>query len=348
MSDMDVVVSGDERVSGPDAFVQKLSNPMVYFWPMAIFLILAAFVSAILYRQAHAAFISNPGLNSLILGVLFFGIILTFSHVLKLRPEVRWFNSFRAAGSVEKAGRNPVLLSPMRTLLAGRKSAVISTAALRSILDSVASRLDEARDTTRYLTGLLVFLGLLGTFWGLLGTIGSISTVIQSLSVGGGDAADVLSALKEGLSAPLSGMSTAFSSSLFGLSGSLILGFLDLQAGRAQNRFYNELEEWLSSVTDVSGDFVATAQAGTAGGQSSDHLQVLSDQLSRMASDGATNQRTTAAMASLAEGIQGLVKNMRTEQQMLRDWIEAHQAESRDLRVALENLTAKLDKDREA
>jgi hypothetical protein len=229
-------------------------------------------------------------------------------------------------------------------LLGRRQSMAISTAALRSILDSIASRLDEARDTTRYLTGLLVFLGLLGTFWGLLGTIGSISTVIQSLSAGAGDAADVLSALKEGLSAPLGGMSTAFSSSLFGLSGSLILGFLDLQAGRAQNRFYNELEEWLSSVTDVSGDF-ATPALHAAGGNTADELKGLSDQLSRMASEGSANQRTTAAMANLAEGIQGLVKNMRTEQQMLRDWIEAHQAESRELRVALENLASKLGND---
>ena len=343
MSDLELH-TGDERVSPPDQFVQKLSNPMVFFWPMAIFLILTAFVAAILYRQAHNAYVANPGLNTLILGVLAFGIILTFSHVLRLRPEVRWFNSFRAAGSIDKAGKGPVLLSPMRMLLGSRQNMAISTAALRSILDSIASRLDEARDTSRYLTGLLVFLGLLGTFWGLLGTIGSISTVIQSLSVGGGDTADVLAALKEGLSAPLAGMSTAFSTSLFGLSGSLILGFLDLQAGRAQNRFYNELEEWLSSVTDVSGDFATPVlQHAQAIGAQPDEMKALSEQLARMASEGSANQRTTAAMANLAEGIQGLVKNMRTEQQMLRDWIEAHQQESRDLRTALENLASKLE-----
>lgn len=345
MSEMDVAVER-ERVVQTEGPVQKLSSPMAYFWPMAIFIILAAFVAAILYRQAHAAFISNPGLNSLILGVLFIGIILNFSHVLKLRPEVRWFNSFRAAGSIEKAGRNPVLLAPMRVLLAGSRNMAISTVALRSILDSIASRLDEARDTTRYLTGLLVFLGLLGTFWGLLGTIGSISAVIQSLSVGGGDAADVLSALKEGLSAPLSGMSTAFSSSLFGLSGSLVLGFLDLQAGRAQNRFYNELEEWLSSVTtDVSGGIATAAPGGPmpVSSQMPDDLRLVTQQLSRLASETASNQRATTAMANLAEGIQGLVKNMRTEQQMLRDWIEAHQSESRDLRVALERLVKTLE-----
>jgi hypothetical protein len=343
MSDLELH-AGDERAVPQDQFVQKLSNPMVFFWPMAIFLILTAFVAAILYRQAHNAYVANPGLNTLILGVLAFGIILTFSHVLRLRPEVRWFNSFRAAGSIEKAGKGPVLLSPMRMLLGSRQNMAISTAELRSILDSIASRLDEARDTSRYLTGLLVFLGLLGTFWGLLGTIGSISTVIQSLSVGGGDTADVLAALKEGLSAPLAGMSTAFSTSLFGLSGSLILGFLDLQAGRAQNRFYNELEEWLSSVTDVSGDFATPVLPHPHVSGQPDEMKALSEQLARMASEGSANQRTTAAMANLAEGIQGLVKNMRTEQQMLRDWIEAHQQESRDLRAALENLASKLGK----
>ena len=345
MSDLDVTVERDRVVQNED-YIQKLSSPMAYFWPMAIFIILAAFVAAILYRQAHAAFISNPGLNSLILGVLLIGIILNFSHVLRLRPEVRWFNAFRAAGSIDKAGRAPVLLAPMRVLLAGSRNIAISAIALRSILDSIASRLDESRDTTRYLTGLLVFLGLLGTFWGLLGTIGSISSVIQSLSVGSGDTADVLSALKEGLSAPLSGMSTAFSSSLFGLSGSLVLGFLDLQAGRAQNRFYNELEEWLSSVTDVSSDMgVQTATGGSPlmPLQAQDEIRMVTQQLSRLASESASNQRATTAMANLAEGIQGLVKNMRTEQQMLRDWIEAHQSESRDLRVALERLVKALE-----
>lgn len=346
MSDLDVAVERD-RVVQNEGYVQKLSSPMAYFWPMAIFIILAAFVAAILYRQAHAAFISNPGLNSLILGVLLIGIILNFSHVLRLRPEVRWFNAFRAAGSIEKAGRAPILLAPMRVLLAGSRNMAISAVALRSILDSIASRLDESRDTTRYLTGLLVFLGLLGTFWGLLGTIGAISSVIQSLSIGTGDTADVLSALKEGLSAPLSGMSTAFSSSLFGLSGSLVLGFLDLQAGRAQNRFYNELEEWLSSVTDVSSD-MGMQPAATTGSplmplQATDEIRLVTQQLSRLASESASNQRATTAMANLAEGIQGLVKNMRTEQQMLRDWIEAHQSESRDLRVALERLVKALE-----
>lgn len=324
-----------------ESYAQKLSSPMSFFWVMVIFLILVGFVAAILFRQAQTAFIANPGLNGLIIGVLFIGIFLVFNHVVRLRPEVRWFNSFRAAGGAEKVGRDPVLLAPMRALIGSRHSMAISTTALRSILDSIASRLDETRDTSRYLIGLLVFLGLLGTFWGLLGTIGSINNVIQSLDPGTGDTADILAALKEGLSAPLTGMGTAFSSSLFGLSGSLILGFLDLQAGRAQNRFYNELENWLSSVTDVSND-MAVPMPESLAASASEEFKYVSEQLNRLVADGSVNQRSTAAMASLAEGIQGLVKNMRSEQQMLRDWIEAQQEESKALRKTLDKLTTKM------
>jgi hypothetical protein len=331
----------DEESGEQAPYGRKLSSPMSYFWTMVIFLILAGFTVAILFRQARDAFVSNPGLNGLILGVLGIGILLAFNHVLSLRPEVRWFNSFRAAGSTDKAGREPVLLGPMRALISSSQTGALSTTALRSILDSIASRLDETRDTTRYLTGLLVFLGLLGTFWGLLGTIASINTVIQGLDAGTGQSAEILNTLKDSLSAPLTGMGTAFSASLFGLSGSLVLGFLDLQSGRAQNRFYNELENWLSSVTDVSHDFTPVV-ADVASAGSSEELKTLSEQLVKMSQEGGGNQRSTAAMASLAEGIQGLVRNMRTEQQMLRDWIEAQQEESKALRRTLDQLTDKI------
>ncbi|MFB2550331.1 MotA/TolQ/ExbB proton channel family protein [Ensifer soli] len=338
-----VKLSGWEAAQAADEGYnpQKLSSPMPFFWSMIIFLIIAGFVAAILFRQARDAFFSNPGLNGLILGVLSIGILLVFNHVLALRPEVRWFNSFRAAGSAEKVGRDPVMLAPMRALIGRRQTKAISTAALRSILDSIATRLDESRDTSRYLIGLLVFLGLLGTFWGLLGTIGSINTVIQSLDAGSGNTEDVLSALKTGLSAPLSGMGTAFSTSLFGLAGSLVLGFLDLQAGRAQNRFYTELENWLSSVTDVGSDLGHGGHDG-ADADLVGELRSLNEQLARFNQDGGSSQRTTAAMASLAEGIQGLVKNMRGEQQMLRDWIEAQQEDGRAMRRTLDKLATRV------
>ena len=318
---------------------KKLSSPMPVFWTMILFLIIIAFIAAILYRQAHSAFMANPGLNSLILGVELIGIILVFSQVLGLRPEVTWFNSFRAAGHADRVGRDPKLLAPMRALI-GDQASAISPAALRSILDSIATRLDESRDTSRYLIGVLVFLGLLGTFWGLLGTIASINQVIQTLDPGTGDTAAVLLALKEGLSAPLSGMGTAFSSSLLGLSGSLILGFLDLQAGRAQNRFYTELEDWLSSVTDVSHDRApAPLPASSA---PVEELRAITEQLERLSVEGSDSGRLSEATAHLAEGIQGLVKTMRGEQQMLRNWIEAQQEETRAMRRTLDRLADRL------
>ena len=325
--------------SSPNDYAYKLSSPMAFFWTMVLFLVIVGFIAAILFRQAREAFMHNPGLNGLILGVLAVGIILVFSHVLRLRPEVRWFNSFRAVGNADKVGREPRLLAPMRALIGSRQSA-LSTATLRSILDSIATRLDESRDTSRYLIGLLVFLGLLGTFWGLIGTIGSINQVIQSLDVGSGQSSDILSALKEGLAGPLVGMGTAFSSSLLGLSGSLILGFLDLQAGRAQNRFYTELENWLSSVTDVGSD-IAPVMEGRSGASSED-IRALSEYMRRLAEEGGTGQRSVTAMANLAEGIQGLVKNMRNEQQMLRDWIEAQQEEAKSMRRTLDRLSDRI------
>lgn len=331
-----------EKTAG--GYTYKLSSPMSFFWTMVLFLIIVGFIAAILFRQTQTAFMHNPGLNGLIVGVLAVGIILVFNHVLSLRPEVRWFNSFRAAGSADKVNRHPRLLAPMRALIGNRSRSgvALSTTALRSILDSIANRLDESRDVSRYLIGLLVFLGLLGTFWGLIGTIGSISSVIQSLDAGSNGTGDVLSTLKEGLAMPLSGMGQAFSSSLLGLSGSLILGFLDLQAGRAQNRFYTELENWLSSVTDVGSDIPVPALDGVSGGSSED-MKALSEYLRKVAEgDGASSQRSVAAMASLAEGIQGLVKNMRNEQQMLRDWIEVQQDEAKAMRRTLDRLAERI------
>ncbi|MGE7367699.1 flagellar motor protein MotA [Neorhizobium sp. NPDC001467] len=341
---------GDVDVSqqAPRDYGHKLSNPIPFLWTMTIFLIIVGFLAAILFRQAQHAFMTNPGLNGVILGVLLIGIFLVYAQIVSLIPEVRWFNSFRAAGSADKVGSEPRLLAPMRALLGRRRKVALSTATLQSILDSIGTRLDEKRDTSRYLIGLLVFLGLLGTFWGLIGTIGSISDVIQGLDPASGNNNDILAALKSGLTAPLSGMGTAFSSSLLGLSGSLVLGFLDLQAGRAQNRFYTELENWLSSVTDDGHGHALVPGVAPAATASADELRALTEQLQRLATaqaqaqGGPQAERSLSAMANLAEGIQGLVKNMRSEQQMLRDWIEAQQEESKAMRKSLDRLSEKL------
>lgn len=323
---------------GRDYDPYRLSSPQVFLLSMLVFLAIVAFVAAILTRQISSAFSTNPGLNGLILGVLVVGILLSFMQVMRLFREVKWVNSFRVGtDSVE-----PVLLAPMKALLSRSSAVALSTNSMRSILDSLATRLDESRDISRYLTGLLVFLGLLGTFWGLLQTIGSIGETIRSLDPGSGDANAVLDALKSGLSAPLSGMGTAFSSSLFGLAGSLVLGFLDLQAGRAQTRFYTELENWLSTVTDLSSDFAVTPDPSKAG--AADEIRQIAEKLRTMQENGGSNPRVATAMANLADGISGLVKNMRSEQQIMRDWVEAQSQEQRALRSTLDRIADALRK----
>jgi MotA/TolQ/ExbB proton channel family len=328
-------------VSGGSYDPDRLSSPQVFLLSMLVFLAISAFVIAILYRQVALAFSSNPGLNGFIVAVLVVGILLSFLQVIGLFREVRWVNAFRR-GEGDKPGIvEPELLAPMKALIGRRQSMALSTSSLRSLLDSIATRLDEARDISRYLTGLLVFLGLLGTFWGLLETIRSIGDTIQALDPGTGDANSVLGALKTGLSAPLRGMGTAFSSSLFGLSGSLILGFLDLQAGRAQTRFYTELENWLSSVTDLS---PAPAPAPVQNNNNADEFKILAERLKSNGDSAGANQRSIAAMANLAEGIQGLVKNMRAEQQLMRDVVEAQAEEQKLMRATLERLTKTFEK----
>lgn len=320
---------GEAADDGYDPY--RLSSPQVFLLSMLVFLAIVAFIAAILTRQITSAFSTNPGLNGLILGVLAIGILLAFLQVARLFREVRWVNSFRAG--MEEA--EPVLLAPMKALLSRSSATALSTNSMRTMLDSIATRLDESRDISRYLIGLLVFLGLLGTFWGLLGTIGSIGDTIQSLDAGTGDTASVLDSLKAGLSAPLAGMGTAFSSSLFGLAGSLVLGFLDLQSGRAQTRFYTELENWLSSVTDLSSDIVV---AEAPRGASADEINALADKLRSMQESGGSSPRVATAMANLADGISGLVKNMRSEQQIMRDWVEAQSQEQRAMRDTLERI----------
>ncbi len=244
----------------------KLSSPRIFLVRMLVFLILSR-SSWSCFTGRSGGFLANPWLNGLIVGVLFIGIVLAFRQVIRLFPEVNWVNSFRLADPGLAVERSPVLLAPMAVLLRDRVGRMaISSQMMRSILDSIATRLDEARDMSRYMTGLLVFLGLLGTFWGLIETVGSVGNVINTLKPGG-DAGDHVRSLKEGLAAPLSGMGISFSSSLFGLAGSLVLGFLDLQTSQAQNRFYTDLEDWLSTtVRDLVVERDEPGAAGTRAG----------------------------------------------------------------------------------
>jgi hypothetical protein len=225
---------------------------------MSIFLGLVAALAYGLNRPLLAAFMGNPAVNGVILGILLAGIIYIFRQVLLLDPEIDWIEGFRQRLANRDLsappGRAPRLLGPMARMLGSRHGGRVSLSAtsLQTLLDGIASRLDETRETSRYLIGVLVFLGLLGTFYGLLETVRSVGGVIGALNVSSSDLARAFADLKTGLESPLHGMATAFSSSLFGLAGSLVLGFLDLQAGQAQNRFYNDLEEWLSTYTRLS------------------------------------------------------------------------------------------------
>ena len=303
-----------------------------------VFLILCTLVVVVLNKQIWAAFLANPGLNALILGVLFIGIALSFRQVIRLFPEVNWVNGFRLADPGLAVERAPVLLAPMAAILGDRIGRMtISQQMMRGILDSIAARLDEARDMSRYMTGLLVFLGLLGTFWGLIETVGSVGNVINGLKPSG-DAGAIFDALKEGLAAPLSGMGISFSSSLFGLAGSLVLGFLDLQTSQAQNRFYTDLEDWLSTtVRDLGGEREGTGATVAPAAMSGD-LKSTIERLRDAIAEGGSSRGATTAMANLAEAIQGLVHHMRTEQQMIRDWVDSQAEQHREIRRLLELL----------
>jgi hypothetical protein len=315
-----------------DSDLSRLSSPRIFLVRMIVFLILVGFVALILHRQIQTAFMANPGLNGLIGGVLAIGIILALRQVTLLFREISWANSL----GTSREAKPPILLAPMATLLGDRSGGrAISMVTLRAILDSVGTRLDENRDILRYMTGLLIFLGLLGTFWGLLETVGSIGGVINSMQTGS-DAAVMFDDLKNGLSKPLAGMSISFTSSLFGLAGSLVLGFLDLQAGQAQNRFYRELEDRLSASTaDVSPDSATT-------GLTADVRTAL-DRISTTA-EVSGSRATSVAIANLAEGIQGLVQHMRSEQQLIRDWVEAQAAQQRDIKRLLERLASETER----
>jgi hypothetical protein len=311
----------------------RLSSPRIFVIRMLVFLILLGLLAYILNKPIQQAFMANPGLNGLIIGVLLIGIIFSFRQVLRLFPEIAWVNGFRV-GDPGHARRPPVLLAPMAAILGDRGGRIaISPQIMRSLLDSIATRLDEARDTSRYMTGLLVFLGLLGTFWGLIETVGSVGTVIQNLKVGG-DAGTMFDTLRDGLAAPLGGMGISFSSSLFGLAGSLVLGFLDLQSGQAQNRFYVDLEDWLSTTVRSRGGEQLAASAGAPA--LSTEVRTAMDKLREAIAETGSNKAATNAMANLAEAIQGLVHHMRQEQQMIRNWADAQAEQNGEVKRLLE------------
>ena len=299
-----------------------MTRPRRFLTRMIVFLVLVLIVVGALFSGMRTIFAANPALNSLIIAVIGFGIAFVFRQVLMLYPEVDWVESFRRDRVAISGRAAPRLLGPVATMLGDRPERLrLSTLSQRTLLDSIASRLDETREISRYLISLLIFLGLLGTFWGLLQTVHSVGGVIGTLDVSSTDLTTIFDNLKKGLESPLAGMGTAFSSSLFGLSGSLVLGFLELQAGQAQNRFYNELEEWLSSVTRLStgaavaeGEQPVPAYIQALLEQTADSLENLQRTLAR----GEERQAVANTnLLALTERLSTLTDQMRTEQTLM-------------------------------
>ncbi|MBV1886540.1 MAG: flagellar motor protein MotA [Parvibaculaceae bacterium] len=299
-----------------------LSKPRAYLTRMALFLTLVGFLLLILYSKLITAFLANPGLNGLIVFVLVIGILYAVRQVFMLHPEINWVNSFRRADPGLALPPPPQLLAPMATILGNRRGRMnLSAQTMASLLDSIGSRLDEQREISRYAIGLLVFLGLLGTFWGLLSTVAAVGDTMRSLNVESTDSTAVFTELRAGLEAPLKGMGTAFSSSsLFGLAGSLVLGFLDLQAGQAQNRFFNELEEWMATVTDVLGETAPQASAIAEGtGTANTALLALTGQIAALTEQIQLEQGLMRQMSENQTQLKPALENLLTEFQKQRD-----------------------------
>ena len=317
-----------------------MTHPTQYLYRMLVFLLAVAVLGFLLNDALIVAFNANPLLNGLILAVLALGISWNIRQVTRLRREVTWLETFQQARQRIAGIPAPRLLAPMASMLAsragktkdGHERFTLSAPATRSLLDTIASRLDESRELSRYTTGLLIFLGLLGTFWGLLLTVRSVSDVITGMSVGSGDINALFEQLKSGLAQPLKGMGTAFSCSMLGLASALVLGFLDLTAGQAQNRFFNELEEWLAGLTRLSSGVLGGDAEG--GGSVPVYVQALLEQtaenmeaLQRTLVRGDDDRRDTGqAIMALSERLAVLADTMRANQQLMLRFAEGQQA----------------------
>jgi hypothetical protein len=318
-----------------------MTRPAVFLLRMLVFLAAVLLLVALLYAQLFEAFASNPLLNGVILCVMGLGIAWNIRQVLMLRQEVDWLEAFQRPRDGAPAQASPRLLAPMASMFASRRSEKfsLSAPAMRGVLDGISARLDESREISRYATSLLIFLGLLGTFWGLILTIGAVASVIADMNVGTGDVNIMFNQLKAGLARPLAGMGIAFSSSMLGLAGALVLGFLDLTAGQAQNRFFNELEEWLAGLTRLSSGAGMDAEGGSIPAyvhalleQTAENLEGMQTAMAR-GEDG--RNTTSAAIAQLAERLSVLTEQMRATQVLMQRVAE----QNASLAPAMLNLT---------
>ncbi|QEH94953.1 flagellar motor protein MotA [Gluconobacter thailandicus] len=310
-----------------------MTRPTTFLLRMGIFLIAVALLAASMGKTLLNAFNANPKLDAVILGVLILGIIWNLRVVQRLMPEVQWVELLRQPRTGLGTPNPPKLLAPMASMLAARSRTdrlTLSTQTTQAMLDSLSSRLDESREISRYMTQLLIFLGLLGTFYGLLLTVSSIASVIGGMSAGNGDLDAMFNQLKTGLAGPLAGMSTAFSGSMFGLAGALVLGFLDLTAGQAQTRFFNELEEWLAGLTRVSGGTSIDSDGAPIPAyvqalleQTAENLETLQNAVSR-SEEGRV--REVQLLDSLQERLRGMTELLKANQQIMARTAETNAA----------------------
>jgi hypothetical protein len=327
-----------------------MSSPLPYLIRMLLFLVAVAGLAWLLHQDLLRVFMNTPILNGVIVGVLLIGIFFVMRQVVSLWPEVAWLRRLqhREEGSPPLETHSINILAPFGVMLAERHDHIrLSPTATRALLDGIATRLDERRELARYLIGLLIFLGLLGTFWGLLETIGAVADAIAGMQVASGDAVQMFQRLKESIEGPLKGMSTAFGASLFGLSGSLVLGFLELQASQAQGRFHVELEEWLAGATRLSSGAQIEGEQGVSAyveallERTADGLDDLTRTL-RRAEEG--REATVAASATLVERLAALAEAMRGQQTLLARMAE----QSIELRGAINRIAERApDGDRE-
>ncbi|MCC5859012.1 MAG: MotA/TolQ/ExbB proton channel family protein [Ectothiorhodospiraceae bacterium] len=316
---------------------------------MGLFLGAVAVVAALLAEPLQDAFLANPVFNGMILTVLVIGIIVNLRQVIQLGPDANWIRAWRASRATPAVPRGGVIGSLTR-LLSDRKDKQLQLSAMSmtTLLDGIRSRLDESRDLSRYIIGLLIFLGLLGTFWGLLDTLRAIGNVIGELRIAGAEATAIFDELRSGLAAPLDGMGTAFSSSLFGLAGALVLGFVDLQTTYAQNRFYNDLEEWLSGLTQYSsggigageGEPTVPAYIQALLEQTADSLDKLQRALTRSEEE---RRAADVGLITLTEQMSSLVEQHRGEQRMALNITKGQM----ELQPVLKRLAESLDERRQ-
>jgi len=310
----------------PDREVEpQFSRPIRQIVLMLVVLGLTMAGAFLALPRVMPVFEANPWLNGFIFFVFVIGVVACFWQVFQLIGSVRWIEGFAAQHPGHELTKAPLLLAPLATMLRqrGKRMQIASTSA-RSILDSVAQRIDEAREITRYIVNMLIFLGLLGTFYGLATTVPAVVDTIRSLAPQEGEGGvDVFNRLMTGLEAQLGGMGVAFASSLLGLAGSLVVGLLELFASHGQNRFYRELEEWMSTITRVgfaSGDSEGGGESGAlqtlitqsdvSRAMVDEKLGVLADSVERLTHRMSDTNPINTALTRVAEGQERLIEIM--------------------------------------